>query len=201
MTTAYPPIHHHSTTRISPSTALSHLSAYLEATITDPWLHPNALLTENGPITPSAGAGTGLVLHNLRRVEAGLRGKQLGADLAFDEYGGEGLPGATIAGDAVAGANEIPNGYINGQGKALEGGWQDKEEFEREQDIVQGEVGRRDNAVDGESVEKGGRMPKVKATRSAGDKETRKRAKKEKRKKERAAAELAKQMRDKDAEG
>ena len=117
-------------------------TAYLHATTTDPSLHPNALLTENGPIMPSSGSTTGLVLHNLKRVEAGLRGEHLAADLTFEKFGGEGLPGLMPNGgvmgsgkDAVGGAKE---GSLN-LGK--EGGWQDKEEFEREQEVVQGSLG------------------------------------------------------------
>ena len=195
MTTAYPPIHHHSTKRVSTSIALSLLSAYLDAAATDPSLHPNALLTENGPITPSSGASSGLVLHNLKRVEAGMKGEHLGADLTLEEYGGEGLPD-TIGGHTIAGANETPVGGLQNEGQDLEGGWQDKEEFEREQDIEQGEIGKRDNAVEGNQ------MPKVKVAKGAGhevDKDARKRRKKERRKKEREAL-LASKQREKDAE-
>ena len=195
MATCYPPIHHHSTKRVSASTALSLLSKYLDSAASDPSLHPNALLTENGPITPSSGANSGLVLHNLKRVEAGLKGEHLGADLMLEEYGGEGLLGMSD-GHAVAGASEIPVGGLQDEGQQLEGDWQDKEEFEREQDIVQGEIGKRDNAVEGK------RTPKVKVANGGGhelDKEARKRLKKEKRKKEKQA-ELKRKQREKDAE-
>ena len=73
---AYPPHVHHSTECITPAGALSLLSAYLTAATKDASLHPSALLTENGPTTPSSGTqNTGLVFHNLKRVEAGLRGE------------------------------------------------------------------------------------------------------------------------------
>lgn len=201
MVTSYPPIHHHSTTRISQPKALNFLSAYLEAANTDPSLHPNAMLTQKGPATPSAGPNTGLVLHNLNRIEAGLGGEHLGADLTFQNYGGEGQPDMMV-GNTIAGANEIPIGGLDRQGQELEGGWQDKEEFEREQEIVEGEIGKRDNAINGASGEKGGRVPKVEATKCRDDKKARKQAKKDKRKGERAAKEGAvRKKREKSAEG
>ena len=201
MTTAYPPHRLHSSTQVSPSHALSLLSAYLEATATDPSLHPNALLTENGPITPSSGSSTGLVLHTLKRVEAGLRGEHLAADLKFEKLGGDGLPElmpgkaeqplATVAGSQI----EQPNG-------ALESEWQDKEEFEREQEVVGGDIGDRDNAIEGGFEEEGGKVPMVKtvSTKSMKEKEERKKAKKEKRKEQQASKE-ARRKREKDAEG
>ncbi|KAL6716463.1 hypothetical protein ACLMJK_006030 [Lecanora helva] len=196
MTNCYPPIRHHSTKRISTSDALSLLSAYLDSASTDPSLHPNALLTENGPITPSAGPNTGLVLHNLRRVEAGLKGEHLGADLTFEKYGGEGLPGLKD-GNTVPGATEVPIGGVSDGGRDTESGWQDKEEFEREQDVVEGEIGKRDNAINGEDYNS---IPKVKSGGDNINKDARKQAKKERRKKEKATT-LAKKKREKDAEG
>ena len=80
MADSFPPHNHHATKRISSSEALTLLSDYLHQAITDPSLHPNALLTENGPIAPSTGSATGLILHNLERLEAGLRGEHLAAE-------------------------------------------------------------------------------------------------------------------------
>lgn len=177
MSIAYPPHRLHTSKRVPPTHALSLLSAYLEATATDPSLHPNALHTDNGPIAPSAGANTGLVLHNLRRVEAGLRGEWLGPDV-IKEFGGED--------DSVTlGAGETPIG-VTGQGQPsleMDGEWQDKEEYEREQDVVQGDIGERDNPVDGGFEGDGGGVPKVTATKSRGEVEARRKAKDERRKK------------------
>lgn len=197
MTTAYPPCQHHTITSIPTSEALFLLSAYLEATKTDPSLHPNALLTEHGPVAPQTGTSTGIVLHNLRRVEAGLRGENLGEDLAFENHGGHGLPELPHDGvvqGAGVGAREA-SGNVNGEVE-MEGQWQDKGEFEREQEVIQGDM-----AVDGGVEQEGGEVPKVRAT--WGDVETRKEAKKEakkrRRSKERKARE-AKRKREKDAE-
>lgn len=184
MTTAFPPAIHHTNTHISTSKALSLLSAYLKATTTDPSLHPSAHLTEHGPVAPSSGGNTGLVLHNLKRVEAGLRGENLGEDLTFQKYGGDGLPELMPTGVAEDVGDHVHRGsFDQEQGDVeVEGEWQDKEEFERQQEVVQGDIGKRDNAVDGGFEEKGGSVPLVKSTWGSQDREARKQAKKEKRK-------------------
>ena len=200
MTTAYPPAVHHSSIHISTSKTLSLLSAYLEATITDPSLHPSAHLTEHGPVAPSSGPNTGLVLYNLRRVEAGLRGENLGEDLTFQKYGGDGLSELMrngVAEDASQYARQdIP--YKEQGDEEMEGEWQDKAEFERQQEVVQGDIGKRDNAVDGGFEEEKGFVPHVKTTWD-GDKEAKRKAKKEKRKKYQAERDVRIQ-REKDAE-
>ena len=196
---AYPPIRHHSTTPISTQTALSLLSNYLEATLTDASLHPNAILTENGPITPAVGESTGLVLHNLRRVEAGLKGEHLEADSTLEKHDEHGLSGLKVD-DAIAGATEIPIDNPREPGQELEGEWQDKEQFEREQDIVQGELGARDNASHSGHERDGGDVPKVKATVTSEDKDARKRRKKERKKREQREKEEQKKGK-KDADG
>lgn len=199
MAACYPPIHHNRTEHITTSAALSSLSAYLEATTTDPSLHPNALLTEGGPTTQSLGANVGLVLHNLKRVEAGLKGEHLGADLTFENFGGQGLPDL-MGEDAIAGATEKPIGEMERQGQTLEGEWQEKEEFERQQEMVQGEIGERDNAPSGGFNQDNGRTPRVKVTKSNGQIDARREAKKERRKKGKVERE-AKRRREKAAEG
>lgn len=116
----------------------------------------------------------GLVLHNLKRVEAGLKGERLAADLTVGEDGeGEFLTTELPAQGPSEGKND---------GAATDNnGWQDKAEFEREQGIEQGEVGERNKAVggraDGISVPKVG----VEGAKVDLDKEARKRKKKERR--------------------
>lgn len=81
--TAYPPsVHHTNLTRhLDPATAQSHLSTFLAKTPSTPHLHPDSLLSSTG-ITYSAHSGPsgGLALHHLRRIEAGLRGENLGVE-------------------------------------------------------------------------------------------------------------------------
>ncbi|KAI4236518.1 MAG: hypothetical protein LQ349_002505 [Xanthoria aureola] len=187
MTTAnaYPPTLLQESRRISPSDAQQLVSEFLKATTTDPSLHPNALLTENGPVVASSGS-TGLVLHNLKRVEAGLRGEHIAADLTFKDYGGQGLP--TLMSD------QVPNTGTEtekGKGEADQGiaqGWQDKAEYEREQTVEQGEVGLRSNVLERSILNgrPGNERREIPAVENAGgastvDKAERKRKKKEKR--------------------
>ena len=143
------------------------------------------------------------MLHNLRRVEAGLRGENLGEDLTFRKYEGDELPELMPNGVAE---DVGDNGYWGstsykekGGAAEMEGEWQDKAEFERQQEVVQGEVGRRNNAVEGGFEEEGGIVPRVKATWDSGDKDAKRKAKKERRKKLQAEAE-AQRRREKNAE-
>lgn len=183
---SYPPHHVHASHPIPASQALDLLSTYLIATETDASLHPNALLTGSGPISTNSGSNTGLVLHNLKRVEAGLRGEHLGADLSFSKFGGEGLPDLQVGKDGMQSTNRTTlakGAHADGQAvdvdlENLEEGWQDKGEFEREQEFTQGEIGQRmPNFVEGE-------VPNVMESWSTGEKEARKRRKREKRRKE-----------------
>lgn len=194
---AHPPHRLHSSRLLEPAEALSLISCYLEASITDASLHPNALLTESGPVSATQGLNTSLILHNLKRVEAGLQGEHLGADLSFTQFGGEGLPDLQVSlqNDGV-GPETTRAVDVDKQGPDPEmgvEGWQDKVDFEREQEVVEGEIGEGSEAVivgSREDVD----VPRVAAT---GDKEARKQNKKLKRQKERRAAE-EKKKREKD---
>lgn len=215
MTTAYPPAVHHPSTHLSTPETLSLLSAYLDAATTDPSLHPSAHLTEHGPVAPSSGPNTGLVLHNLRRVEAGLRGENLGEDLTLRKDGGDGLPGLMmtmmVAADGGGGAGGGGAGEDGRDGASSSkemgdvvemgggGEWQDKAEFERQQEVVRGDIGKRDSAVEGGFEEEGGYVPRVKTTWGPGDKDAKKKAKKDRRKKHQME-DAARRQREKDAE-
>ena len=198
---AYPPHYLHSSSPVSQETALSLLSSYLKATTTDASLHPNALLTETGPISATSGSNTGLVLHNLRRVEAGLRGEHLGADLALVQFAQPGLPDAdtgmevNVNGPGTTRAIDLENqGPEPGMGQQ---GWQDKSEFEREQEDTVEDIGERTQAValsSGEDED----VPRVKRTGTTGDRAARKQKKKERRKKERQEASARKELKEKD---
>lgn len=187
MATAFPPFRLHSTERVSPSHALRLVSAYLEAATTDPSLHPNALLTENGPVTPASGAVTGLVLHNLKRIEAGLKGEYLAPDLDLDGFEVEALPDSVAQEGGITSLSD-PNQARRGVQEVsnLDMDWQDKDEFEREQEIIQGDVGSRNNAVEDEPGLTPPRRP-TKVIKSISEKDARREAKRERRKKENAA--------------
>jgi len=186
--TSLPPTRHHSTRPVSPTTALALLSTYIANAADDPSLQPNALLTERGPISSSSGSSTGLTIHNLKRVEAGLKGEHLGADLSFAKFGGEGLPDLQMGGQEGRERDGEVNGLL-GVGDGGEGavereggqdGWQDMQAYEREQEVTEGEVGARHSGV-----QDGGAVPRVKESTSVHDKDERKRKKAERRRKER----------------
>ena len=179
----------HSSRQITPSEALSLLSSYLVAATEQPYLQPNALLSEGGPVSATSGPNTGLTLHNLQRVEAGLRGEHLSVELLADKHDYEGPPDNQTEGDAEARNTytALPLREVAHSGDVNMGveGWQDRTEFEREQDITQGEVGDRLHGVTdlrGEDVE----VPLVLVTRINSGKEDRKRRKQERRKAEKA---------------
>lgn len=161
------------------------------------------------------------MLHNLRRVEAGLRGENLGEDLKVWKHGeglDGGVPGSAMVldddddgvglakGDANASEEHVYYGdraLLRGKlrvGETMEGEWQDKSEFERQQEVVQGDVGKRHNAVErGVEGDGGGNVPHVQALWSPEDRPTRRNEKKERKKKEQKEREAQRQKR-KDAE-
>ncbi|KAF1929867.1 uncharacterized protein M421DRAFT_419634 [Didymella exigua CBS 183.55] len=165
-----------SSTPIPTATAATILQSYLTHSEAHAHLHPDALITPTGvSFSSHGGPAGGVVMHNLRRVAAGLRGEVL-------------EPEATPEPE-VAEVEERYTGRGQGKGKgegetrADETGgeveWQDKDVYEREQGGTEiGEVGERTNVV-----AEGGEEPGVEASGKRGgealDKEARKRAKKE----------------------
>ena len=138
------------------------------------------------------------MLHNLKRVEAGLRGEHLGADLSFAKFGGTGLPDLQVYGGhdglgAVATAAAARAVDLEGQGVDADmgqEGWQDRGEFERQQqeeeEISEGGIGDALQGVGlgvGTTVE-GGDVPTSKRPKSNGEKMERKKRKKERRTRE-----------------
>ncbi|KAL8874476.1 MAG: hypothetical protein Q9174_000169 [Haloplaca sp. 1 TL-2023] len=185
---AFPPMIHHSSQQISTGQAQKLLASFLQRTTTDTSLHPNAHLTPHGPVNPSGDGSIGIVLHNLKRIESGLRGENLGADVSFQNFRGEGVPDNVAAnGDRALKQDRQPE-------QEFADDWQDKDEYEREQGSEQGEVGSRNNAVGKENqtslVDVSEEIPVVRRTITAQDKEERKRKKKARRKQEMKNREL-----------
>ncbi|KAL2007050.1 hypothetical protein VTN00DRAFT_8488 [Thermoascus crustaceus] len=155
-----------STKSISQSSAHDFLAAYLARAASDPALQPNATVSEHGPVSHTTAAAPNLILHNLKRVQAGLAGEVLGRDLTFAKMGGDG--------DEESGQQDgqQQEGVNGGEG------WQDREKWEQ-QDEADGGNGKNteDNMeVDNETAPSGGI-----------DKEERKRKKKERRQAEKRA--------------
>ena len=127
---AFPPHKSIPSIPVSQEIALKYLSSYLSSTTTKPHLLPNARLEASGP---TAGSSSSVTLHNLQRVEAGLKGEWLAPTLELNE--GEGVEVAEQGMDD--GTNKTGEG---------EGEWQDLEDYQREQSIEVGDVGNRDTS-------------------------------------------------------
>ena len=134
----------------------------------------------------------GVVMHNLRRVAAGLRGEYLEPE-ATPEPEEEDVTQIDAGKRTAKGKSR----HMDGEGVgAAEEGWQNLSEYEREQGGIEvGEVGERDNFISSggdapavqvsDGLEKGsGRKRKV-----PDDKDARKKAKKERNKEIRRAKE------------
>lgn len=128
---AFPPHHTIPSIPIPQEIALKFLSNYLEATKTSPYLLPNARLESSGPTAGSSASS--VTIHNLRRVEAGLRGEWLAPTLDLEE----GI--VTVAEGMDDGMNK--GQAVNEEGEAE--GWMDLDEYQREQSIEGGEIGER----------------------------------------------------------
>ncbi|KAL6236079.1 hypothetical protein BDW75DRAFT_122676 [Aspergillus navahoensis] len=169
--TPLPPTNILSSKPISQAVAHDFLAAYLDRATTDPALQPNAGISEHGPVSRTTAAAPNIILHNLKRIQAGLAGEVLGRDLAIAEM----KEGAQLA--------QAQSGDDNADGT-----WENKAQFEQEQDgyqvhdaNVRDEPEGRDvdivDEIEGEGA----------ATTGTLDKEERKRLKKERRKAEKKA--------------
>ncbi|KAH7072878.1 hypothetical protein BKA63DRAFT_52901 [Paraphoma chrysanthemicola] len=146
---APPPARHISSHPISVSAASSMLETYLTNSQAHPHLHPDAHIMPTGVTFSSHGGAMGsVVMHNLRRVAAGLRGEYLEPektpepeDDAEDERAGRKKGGRK--------RKEAP----------VED-WQDKAVYELEEGTHEiGEIGPRTNVV-----QDGGEEPEVEIT-------------------------------------
>ncbi|KAL1965661.1 hypothetical protein VTN77DRAFT_5338 [Rasamsonia byssochlamydoides] len=148
---------------ISQSAAHDFLAAYLDRAATDPALQPNATISEHGPVSRTTAAAPNLILHNLKRVQAGLAGEVLGRDL-------------TLLSGAVPQQQEQQQG--DATAAAAGDSWEDRQKWEltngeQQQDEIGG-----DFTTGGENIQVGeeGILVSKKI-----DKEERKRKKKERR--------------------
>jgi hypothetical protein len=175
---AFPPVRSLQSRPITTTEALQRLQSYLEATKSNPALLPNATLQADGPKAQSESASN-LAIHNLKRVEAGLRGEWLAPSLELEADGMAGFESFPVTG----------NGEEGGEDDTGEG-WQDLNEYQREQSIEMGEIGPRETGISQEGDE-ALRTVNTKAGKPL-DKEARKREKKERLKREKVAREQAK---------
>jgi hypothetical protein len=188
-----PPYRHVSSRPISLADASKMLDKYVADSEKHAHLQPDSLITPTGvAFSSNGGPKGGVVMHNLRRVAAGLRGEYLEPEKTPEPEEEEPDLGITTL-----------NGNMNGQTADKEqGDWQEMSEFEREEGMIEvGELGDRTNVV-----AEGGEVPEIEAAgakqdgakRKKGgdeaglDKEARKKAKKDRLKKEQKEREKAK---------
>jgi hypothetical protein len=159
---AFPPHKTLTSLPVSQENALKFLTSYLDATKTTPHLLPNARLEPNGV---TAVSNSSILIHNLERVQAGLRGEWLAPVLDLEDDGAESAVEVKVAG-----------GLEGPKGDNMDvDGWQDLDEYQREQSIEDGEVGPRQTGVaqegdsefeervevDGDEVEDGDKIPET----------------------------------------
>lgn len=175
---APPPHRFISSQPISISEASSILQTYITHSEAHPHLHPDALITPTGVTFSSHGGPTGgVVMHNLRRIAAGLRGEYLEPEPTPEPEEVEGEADKAWKGNKGKGKKTT---FTDAEVGVVEVEWQDKEAYEREQGEMEiGDVGERTRVV-----QEGGDEPviEVAGDKRKGDKlskEDRKKAKKE----------------------
>ena len=169
---------------ISTADASTMLQTYITHSEAHPHLHPDALITPTGVTFSSHGGPTGgVVMHNLRRIAAGLRGEYLEPEPTPEPEQREDDEGGEKAWKGKARAKGKKTTFSDADaGAAVEVEWQDKEAYEAEQGEMEiGDLGDRTNVV-----QDGGEEPHVEVStgekrkgEEALDKEARKKAKKE----------------------
>jgi hypothetical protein len=193
-----PPYRHISSRPISLADASKILDKYIANSERYPHLQPDAIITPSG-VTFSSNGGPmgGVVMHNLRRVAAGLCGEYLEPEATPEpeeqdvEFGTTSLKGN--------GQKAKNNGHA---ANTEQSEWQDMSEFEREEAQIEvGDIGDRTNVV-----AEGGEVPEVEVVAGAGqggakrkkggedagmDKEARKKAKQAREKERRRKMEEA----------
>ena len=125
---AFPPHRTLTSLPVTQEIALKFLTTYLSAAKTTPYLLPNARLESSGITT---GSSSSVTVHNLERVQAGLRREWLAPVLELDEN-------QAPAEDALEAG--VVEGVEGGDKMEVEG-WQDLDEYQREQSIEDGAVG------------------------------------------------------------
>ncbi|KAH7355870.1 hypothetical protein BKA66DRAFT_515869 [Pyrenochaeta sp. MPI-SDFR-AT-0127] len=200
---APPPSRHIASRPISLTCASRMLESYLKNSERHPHLHPDALITPTGVTFSSHGGPTGgVVMHNLRRVAAGLQGQYLEPEGTPEPEDGEGDNSEELGHGKKVG-KRVSRDIKGGKASADQDGWQNKAEYERDYVAVEiSEIGdrkhvARDGSGEPEIEVTGG--PQVSGTkRKKGtldgqhgqdgpklDKQARKKAKKERNKQQR----------------
>jgi hypothetical protein len=126
---AFPPHRTITSIPVPPEKALIHLSTFLTNSKSQPHLLPNARLEPSGVTAGSSSSS--VTIHNLQRVEAGLRGEWLAPTLDLEENN------VPVTEGMDDGTNKPGVRGQNGEG------WMDLDEYQREQSIGGGEKGEK----------------------------------------------------------
>ncbi|KAF2280924.1 uncharacterized protein EI97DRAFT_368477 [Westerdykella ornata] len=165
---ALPPYRHISNKPISLSAASALLDTYITNSETHPHLHPDALITPSGVTFSSHGGPLGgVIMHNLRRVAAGLRGEYLEPEATPEPE----EQGVAFESKKKQGNKQGPN-----DASGTEEGWQDLSEYEREEG-EDAEVGEKRKAKEDKEARKKAKKARDKEFKK--QKEMRKKEKKE----------------------
>ncbi|KAI9735779.1 MAG: hypothetical protein M1818_006388 [Claussenomyces sp. TS43310] len=175
---AFPPHRSRASRPISSAAALAILQPYLADSAAHAHLQPNATLHATGPAVQEAASN--LIMDNLRRVEAGLRGEWLAPRLELEGAGAAEAGGREEEVDPFADA--VGADAEAARKAAQREGWQDLAEYQREQSYVEGEIGPRDTALVQEEGHPG--LLDVNVPTETDNKEARKKRKQERQKRE-----------------
>lgn len=206
---AYPPtiLHPSSLKPLSVEDAQKTIAKYLSDSERKPYLHPDARLEPRSVALSTLGSRQGgVILHQLRRVEAGLRGEVLQPEPRTDGDNGilvdaEATSELPLGNDAALDAmieaanQEMDDEDVDSSNKRKANAmdtdgdnedWQDPEEMDMQME------GTEDGPLHDQTtaVAEGGQVPALKSAEKL-DKEARKKAKKEKRKEEQKSKEAA----------
>lgn len=160
------PSRHVSSTPIALSAASQMLDTYLSNSELHPHLHPDALIAPTGVTFSSHGGPSGgVIMHNLRRIAAGLRGEYLEPEVTPEPEDTQEADGSSAG--KMGGKKDKRKRDANG----TTGDWQDKAEFELEEGVIEvGEIGDRVHVV-----QDGGEEPEVEVTDATREKAAKKR--------------------------
>ena len=174
---APPPTVRKKTVPVSADFARNYIGGYLARAETDPTRRSNSLLTPTGVVARGPASGD-LVLHGLRRVHAGLQGEQMAADAHAQ------LSGAAHSYEEPRGepAAITPKKRATSP-KDVNDGWEDKEAWEKSQEVEVGDVGPGGPAVaDSAAASEAEKVKKVEEPEDKAAKRARKAERERKRK-------------------
>lgn len=153
-----PPARHISSTPISLNNASRMLDRYLKNSESFAHLHPDSTISPDGVNFSSKGGPEGtVVMHNLRRIAAGMRGEYMAPEKTPEPEEEEATEGQQSAGKGKK-RKDISTALNDGDSD-----WQDKAEYERQEGVFEaGDIGERSNFV-----QEGGEEPEVQVTGGA----------------------------------